>query len=139
MPPLSPQDRARVGYHLGYLNTQPAASIQFGIPRPIQTEFLLQLALNNIIDDGYTMPKILQILGVLDGIECRLQAALDYLPASKLGSLEIRADHPQALEIEYNRWQARLADILGVTPYPYSQRSQEMAGVMNGNLRVRRN
>lgn len=139
MAALSPQDRSRVGYHLGYLAVQPAASLQFGIPRPLQTIFLLELALNNVIDDGYNIQNIQRILGILDGVECRLVAAQDYLPASKLGSLEVRADHPQALELEYNRWAQRLADILGCTMYPYSQRSQEAAGVMGGNVRVRRN
>lgn len=80
---------------------------------------------------------MLRILGILDGVECRLVAAQDYLAASQLGNLKPREDHPQALELEYNRWAQRLADILGVPMYPYSQRSQEAAGVMAGNVRVR--
>lgn len=139
MAALSPQDRSRVRYHAGFLAVSPAASLSFGIPRPIATLFLVEDAMNHLIDDGFNVDNVLRILGIMDGIECRLVAALDYLPASKLGSLEVRSDHPQALEIEYCRWMARLCDVLGIPPYPYAQRSQQMAGVLGGNIRVTRN
>lgn len=139
MAALSPQDRSRVAYHLGFLSVQPAASIQFGIPRPLETVFLLELALNNIIDDGYNVANIQRLLGILDGIECRMVAAQDYLPASKLGSLEVRPDHIAALLDTYADWAGQLASTLGVPPYPYNRRNQEAAGVMGGNVRVRRN
>lgn len=135
--PFSPRDRGRIKYHLGYLAVQPAASIQFGIPRPIETMFLIEDAMSQLIDDGWNIENVLRILGILDKIECLLVAALPALAATKLANLEPREDHPQALELEYNRWAQRLADIFGVPMYPYSQRSQEAAGIMGGNLRVR--
>lgn len=136
--PFDERDRSRIKYHLGYLAVQPAASIQFGIPRPIETLFLVEDAMNNIVNDGFNVQNVLRLLGVLDNIECRMQGSLDYLPANKLGTLEVRSDMMDAFEREYNRWAQRIADILGVPMYPYSQRAKEAAGVMGGNIPVRR-
>lgn len=137
MAALVPRDRSRVKYHLGYLAVSPAASLQFGIPRPIETLFLVEDAMNNLIDDGFNVENVLRILGVLDGIECKLVEAQDYLVASRLGNLEVNPQNPELLENEYNRWAARLADTFGVPWYPYAIRNQRAAGVVAGNLRVR--
>lgn len=137
MSALTTRDRSRIRYHLGYLAVGPAASLSFGLPRPINTMFMVEDSMNNLIDDGWNVENVLRIIGILDGIECRLVAAQDYLSASELGSLKVRPDQTQALEIEYCRWMARLADILGVPSYPYSQRAQQMAGMFSGNIRVR--
>ncbi|KKK54507.1 hypothetical protein LCGC14_3083990, partial [marine sediment metagenome] len=44
--PLTEAEKERVRYHLGYLQVSAAASIQLGIPRPLQTVFLLEQGLN---------------------------------------------------------------------------------------------
>lgn len=136
-PAFTPRDRSRVKYHLGYLAVAPAASIQFGIPRPIETLFLVEDALNNIIDDGFNVQNVLRILGILDGVECRLVAFQDYLAANQLGNLTVNPDKMDNLEQEYIRWQGRLGDILGVPIYPYTRRAMAGAGIY-GNVRVRR-
>lgn len=137
MAALSTRDRSRVKYHLGYLAVQPAASIQFGIPRPIETMFLVEDALNYIIDDGWNIQNILRILNILDNIECKMVEGQDYLPASKLGNLDVRPDHIAQLLETYYDWSGKLADILGVPPYPYARRNQA-AVLGSGNVRVRR-
>lgn len=115
---LSESDKARCRYHLGYPQVQPAASIVFGVPRPIQTAFLLEQAMNFVLESA--VDKILQILTIMDGVECRLQAAQDRLAAQKLDTLELRTDECGQLETEYQRWGFRLADVLGVPVYAYS-------------------
>lgn len=115
---LTDQEKERVRYHLGYPEVQPAASITFGIPRPIQTMFLVESAMN------YLMPvaedRVRSIIGVMDGVECRLIEAQDRLAAKRIDSLELRDDEPSQLETEYQRWGFRLADTLGVPVYAYS-------------------
>lgn len=136
MAALLPRDRSRVKYHLGYLAVAPAASLQFGIPRPIETMFLVETAMNYIIDDGFNIENVLRILAILDGIECRMVEGQDYLAATELGNLKPRADQLDALEHEYDRWAQRLGDIFGVPLYPYAQRNQPQNAVEN--VRVRR-
>lgn len=133
---LIAQDRERCRYHCGFLEVSPAASLSFGIPRPIETMFLIEDAMDNLI--SVAIPRVLKTLGILDKIECKLEQALDYLPASSIGNIHVRPDHTEALEREYHRWSSRLCDILGVPPYPYSERNRSAAGVMGGNVPVRR-
>lgn len=115
---LTDSEKERVRYHLGYPEVQPAASITFGIPRPIQTAFLVESAMNLLLP--VAEDRVRSIVGVLDGIECRLIDAQDRLAAKRIDSLELRDDEPSQLEAEYQRWGFRLADTLGVPVYAYS-------------------
>ena len=117
---LTPSERERVRYHLGYLNVQMAGSVQFGLPRPVQTLFILEEAMTQVIAEG--LDRVRRLLKVLDDIECRLIASQDRLAAKKLGELETRENEPDLLEREYYRWGGRLADQLGVAFYAYSNR-----------------
>lgn len=134
--PLTTAEKERCRYHLGYIEVQPAASIQFGLPRPIQTQFLVESAMNLVMEEA--CDRVRKIICVMDGVECRLVAAQDRLAASALGQLTMRADEPDALEREYYRWACRLADIFGVPLYAYSARFRPFAGGgMAGSIPVR--
>lgn len=132
---LSDEEKGRVYYHLGYLQVHPAASIQLGIPRPIQTVFLVESAVGNLIESA--CDRVRKILTIMDGIEDKLVEAQDHLAATALDTLKLRADEPDALEKEYVRWGNRLADILGCPIYPHSQRYKNGGGIRAGNLPVR--
>jgi hypothetical protein len=136
MAALTPQDKERVRYHLGFLNTEFAGSIQFGLPRPVQTLFIVEDAMNLVVDE-FAIDRVRRMLKILDDIECRLVASQDRLAASALGELKIERQGPQEpdlLEREYYRWGGRLADHLGVPTYAYSNRyknGQPGGGVRN--------
>lgn len=131
---LTPAEKARTRYHLGYLGVQVADSLAFGQPVPIQTLFILEAAMDNLILEH--VPKVRSLLDVLDGIECRLIAAADRLAASALGELKLRDNEPDQLEEEYFRWAGRLADILGCPFYAYSNRFKGK-GPSGGSIPVR--
>lgn len=131
---LTPEERLRTKYHLGYPSELSAASISYGIARPQQTLFLVELAMNNL--QPAAEDKVRQILGVLDGIECRLIDAQDRLAAKSIEQLTMRPDEPDALEHEYYRWGGRLADVLGVPFYAYSNRYKP-GGTTVQNIPVR--
>lgn len=126
-------EKERIRYHLGYLSVQPAASLQFGQPRPIQTLFLVEQAMNNILVVAEN--RVRRYINILDDIECKMVEGQDYLVANRLDSLEIREKHIDQLETEYYRWAGRLADILGVPLYPYSTRFKNRN--MPGTIPVR--
>jgi hypothetical protein len=132
---LTPQERTRVRYHLGYLSTSFAGSIQFGLPRPVQTLFIVEDAMS-LLEDETAIDIVRRILGILDGIECRLVAAQDRLAAAKLDEMTLerqQLQEPDLLEREYVRWGGRLADHLGVPYYYYSNRYKHgmASGVRN--------
>ncbi len=128
-------EKERIRYHLGYVEVQPAASIQFGVPRPIQTIFLVETAMNNILQ--VAEDRVRRIVGVMDGVEEQLIDAQARLAATQLDELHLREDEPDKLEKEYVRWGCRLADVLGVPIYPYSQRYKNWMGTVAGNVQVR--
>lgn len=133
--PLTDTEKERVRYHLGYLAVQPAASLSFGIPRPIQTVFLLETAMNNIIE--VSCDRVRSIVRTMECIEQKLTEALDRLAVERIDEITIRDGEPDRLEREYGRWGGRLADMLGVPFYPYSNRFKNVGGVMAGNIPVR--
>ena len=138
---LSEEERERIRYHLGYMATSGAASVQFGIPRPMQTIFLLEQAFG-LLQNPYALNRVRRVLDRLDRIEEALESpGVELLYAKKLGELELRDSQAgvtstDLIEREYVRWAKRLADILGVPLYPYSDRFKNRGPA--GNVAVRR-
>lgn len=133
--PLNDREKERVRYHMGYLGVSGAASIQFGIPRPLQTVFLIEQAMNNLIEAA--LPRVRRIINIMDNVENKLEAAQDRLAAIRLDQLQLRENEPDLLENEYVRWGYRLADILGAPIYAYSLRYRNHGGTVAGSIPVR--
>ncbi len=122
---LTDAEREQVRYHLGYLNVETAASLTFGIPRPVQTLFLVESAMDNIL--AVAEPRVRSMLCKLERIETRLEQTWDVTEAAAVGELRLRTGKAgetthDLLEREYVRWAKRLADQLGVPLYPFSSR-----------------
>lgn len=132
---LSEQDKERIRYHTGYMETSFAASMQLGIPRPIQTVFLLEQSMNLLVSQ-FAITRVVRTLDILDETECRLERAQKQLSVEKLGDMTLRSATAgetvtDLLEREYVRWAKRLADILGIPLYPYAARFKRQFGVYN--------
>lgn len=82
--------------------------------------FLVEASMNRIPEAA--AGQIRQYVAILDGIEAQMVEGQQYLVASKLGEIEIRADHIDQLRNEYRRWAQVLADDLGVPLNIYSER-----------------
>jgi hypothetical protein len=137
--PLSDADRDRVRYHLGYQSTSAAASVQLGIPRSTPTMFIVESAMDKLLD--FAVPRVQRLLDRLDAIESRLEDSLDYLAAESIEGIRLRSttpgeSHPDALEREYLRWAQRLADVLGTYPNSCSPRFNRGGPRRAGNIRV---
>lgn len=136
---LSDADKERCRYHTGYMETSFAGSMSFGLPRPIQTMFMLEQALGLLVNDG-AIARVIGILNVLDATELRIANAQCVMVAEKLGDMTLRGAEqgltfPDMLEREYTRWAKRLADILGVPLYPYAQRFKSTGATRNVPVR----
>jgi hypothetical protein len=105
--------------------------------------FLLEDAMN-LLASTYAVQRVQRMLETLDKIECLMSGqALQTLAAEQIGNMKLHplaAKHgktyPDSLEREYARWGKRLADVLGVIPYPYSDRYSQGKGPGN-SLSVR--
>lgn len=125
--PLTAGEKQRIRYLLGYPALSTAASIQFGQPALTQTNFLIESALNRLLEES--LEQVRSIANVMDNVETKLIEAQDRLVAIQLEDLHLREDESEKLETEYRRWGYRLADICGCPVYPFSQRY--MGGVGN--------
>lgn len=132
---LDDNEKERVRYHCGYLNVQPASSIQFGVPVPIQTLFLIESSMNNLLPSA--VDRVRKLVTILDRIECKMVEGQDYLVATKLDNLEIRPDHIDQLEHEYCRFASRLSDELGAPLYPGSAKFRSLFNTGVGSIPVR--
>ena len=133
--PLTAADAERVTYHLGYLEELAAPAFQLGLPRLQQTQYLVALAIPNLLE--VAVPRVVNILDTLDAIECRLRGAIRRLAVESVGPVKIRKDETDALEKEYGRWAARLCDILGAPFQPLSTRFRQYLSTSGGGINVK--
>lgn len=115
---LGEAEKARIRYHLGYLQIEPAAAIQLGFPAASQAGFLVESAMNRIMDAAVGLVR--ERVAVLDQTEQRMVGAQKRMAAKRLGEIELRADETDQLRAEYRYWAGSLADILGVPLNVYS-------------------
>ena len=124
---LTEEEKGRCRYHLGYMETSFAASVQFGLARPVQTAFILEQSFA-LLTNPYAVDRVRSVLATLDGIEEQMRCGTQTLVAAQLGDMRLHplADSGQlftdSLEKEYGRWARRLADILGAPLYAYAER-----------------
>ncbi len=135
MAALTPEEKARIRYHLGYPLLTDAASVQFGLPALTQTSFMVDNSLARLVEPGLNYVR--SISKTMDDIETKLIEAQDRLAATRLEDLYLRQDEVEVLEGEYRRWGYRLADIVGAPIYPYSKRYQASGSSAVTNVSVR--
>lgn len=130
-PPLTPTEKVKVRYHLGYPNVTAVGSYQLGVPIPIQTMFLVESSMDRIIDEA--LPVVRDLIATLDEIECRMRKGFSHRAAKRIGDIEINEKEIHDLEAEHTRFASRLAEMLGVPLYAFSSKFKGRVG----NLPVR--
>ena len=121
---LNNDDKAKIRYHLGYLASGFAASMQFGLPRPYQTVFMLETAMQLLVEP-HAINRVRRILQHLESVEEAMMCAITQMGVSSIGNVRLHDKHTDRLEREYQRWTDRLADIFGVPKYTFSTRTQK--------------
>lgn len=132
---ISDADKERARYHLGYMTVTVASSFAFGLPQSTETQWMFENAITRVMPQSER--RVSDLLDKLDAIECAMFESTKDLFARRAGDLEPNLSQPDDLEREYVRWAKRLADMLGVMPYPFSSRFQNQL-VGAGNISVRR-
>jgi hypothetical protein len=112
------------------------------VPRPVETLFWIENAFNLVLE--IAIPRIRNMLGILDKIELQMVDGLIRLKADTVGSIKLRGGQASQsegdlLEKEYHRWSGRLCDQLGVARYPFAERNQGLGMGMAQikNIKVR--
>jgi len=121
---LSEPEKTRIRYHLGYPQLGMSPSLSIGVPIDTPMLTLLQRTFELLLPQAEDLVRML-----LNRCDVKDQEVADCsirMQASKVDGVELRKDEADALEREYMRAVARLADTLGVTIYPYSERIKSM-------------
>jgi hypothetical protein len=133
---FSDEEKEQIRYHLGYLNQTAASSLAFGQPVPLQTLFILDSAMDRVLNTA-AEDRIRQMIATLDKIECTMVEAIDRLAAKTLdGGITLNEKEIDKLEFEYYRWAGRIASQMGVPLYPYATKFQLARGMMAGTIPV---
>lgn len=126
----------RIRYSLGYLGAGTIASIQLGIPRPLETLYLVDDAIAKILPQSE--PRVRKLLVITEDIEEKLVEGQDRLAAERVDEITLRADELDRLEEQWVRWGMQLSSILGAPFYKYSARYWRWANAVDaGSIPVR--
>lgn len=117
---LTEEEKVQIRHHLGYLNVQEAATYLLGVPAGVQTQFTIELAMNKVLESA--LPRLRQIIGVLDKIEAQKVDDLELLAVEQVDTIKLRINEQLQLDQEYIKWRAALANLLGTYPNPNDQR-----------------
>jgi hypothetical protein len=126
---LAEQDKVRARHHLGYLNVEQAQTFVLGIPAGVQTQFMIEGALNRLLPQA--LPKFLEMLERLDCVECELFGGIDLASITSISDIVIRPERRKELSGYYQVARQGLANLLGIIPNPYDQRTWIDDGMIN--------
>jgi len=126
---LTEEEKARIRYHLGYIQTSPVASIQLGVPSASQPMFLLELQMNRIPDTAVAI--IRSCTAKCDATEQRILDCQERMAAKSIDEIDLNPDEANMLRREYRYWVQKLADNLGAPINAFASAWQAGAQPLN--------
>lgn len=121
--PLSEAEKVKIRDHLSYLNTSELSTFVLGLPAGVETQFLIERAMDPFIKES-ALPLIRQILCELDDVDAQRSAVRKSITTAAIGGIQLR-DPKQALDAldqEFVRLVGRLANAFGVPTMPFDHR-----------------
>lgn len=109
---LQETDKVRVRYFLNYQSVDPQSPIFAGAVMYLQDQFLLEEVMNHVED--LMVPRIQNMLAILDGIEAQMVDALTRLQASKADVVTLNKNEHAQLSEQFYYWQVRLSISIGM-------------------------
>lgn len=117
---LTDEEKVRVRFHTGYLNVSDAESFALGLPAGVQTQFLIEGAMDKLMPAG--LPLFRETLAILDGIMKQMVCDLELLAVESIATIKVRMTEQKELKQEYVFHRAGLCNMLGILPNPYDMR-----------------
>lgn len=129
---ISEGDKVRARHVLGYLNVEQAQTFVLGMPAGVQTQFMIEGALNRVLPQSLDL--LLRMLDYADGIECELFGGIDLASVSSIAEIKVNPDRRKELAGYYKNAQQSIANLLGIIPNPFDQR--DWLGGSGGHINV---
>lgn len=116
---LDDSDKVRIRSHMGYPQVRATASFALGTPAAIETSFIIELAMNEVLPEA--VPLIRDLLNVLDGLELIMVQDHDLAAVNTVGEITLNQKEQSQLDSRYERWLAKLENIMGVARNPFDK------------------
>lgn len=117
---LTDEEKVLVRKHMGYLNVQEASTFVLGVPAGVQTQFVIEPAMNRLL--AAALPTLRKYIDVLEGVECQIIDNQGNLAAENVGNIKVNLKEFEDLMKRYRFWQGNLANLLGCPVNPFDQR-----------------
>jgi|SRR5580693_661913 hypothetical protein len=117
---LTDEEKVRVRFHTGYLNVSDAQSFALGLPAGVQTQFLIEGAMDKLMPSG--LPLFREHLAILDGIIAQMVGDLELLAVESIATINVRLTEQKELTERYIWFRSGLCNMLGILPNPYDMR-----------------
>jgi len=113
-------EKVRIRHHLGFLNVSTAATFSLGTPANVQTQFIIEPAMDLVPVAAEKLARTL--LDRLDVVDFQIFDDADTLVASRVGAIDLNPIEFEKILQRYNYIRGALANLLGVMPNPYDKR-----------------
>lgn len=124
---ITEEEKSRARHHLGYLEVESAQTFVLGVPAAVQTQFMIEGALNRMTPTGAA--RFRELLCQLDKVESQVFCGIDLADVNKLGEMDINRARLSELARYYKIAQQGLANLLGIPPNPFDMREWLQGGV----------
>lgn len=127
------EDKARARHHLGYLGVEQSQTFVLGIPAGVQTQFMIEGALNRLLP--HSMPRFLKLLEQLECLECKYGDA-ELSDVDQIAEIKINRKRLKEIATQYCNFRTGLANLLGIVPNPFDERNIVSLGDGGMNVSV---
>lgn len=113
-------EKTRIRHHLGFLNVAAAATFVLGTPAAVETQFLIESAMNRVLPEAEVLVR--DLLGKCDSVEGQMADNQELLAITAVDEITVRQDEFEALQKRYHYWRNALANAMGIYPNPFDKR-----------------
>lgn len=121
--PLTPQEKVLIRHHLGFLNVAEAYTFVLGTPAGVETQFVIEGAMNRILEDA--MPLVRNLLSQCELIAASLtdEDMIDITLVNELGEIKTNRMSFRERREMYDWRRQELANAFGVYANPFDKRA----------------
>ncbi len=128
------EEKARIRYHLGYLQSDLVLSTLLGIKALAQPQFLLEGQMNTLPETAVSLVRML--VGRCDQTEQQMFEAQERLAAKSIERIDLNENEIDKLTERYRYWVLKLAEQFGAPVNAYSAAFQAGGGMQLNAPRI---
>lgn len=122
------EEKVRIRHHLGYLNVGAAQTFVLGTPAAVETQFLIEGAMNRVLPAAESMVR--NLVARCDLVEQQVIENQELLAVTAVGEISVQEREFEKLMQRYQYHRNALANALGIYANPFDKRFE-------GGLNVR--